>query len=224
MSLINEALKKAQRDRLAEAGGAASSAAGGPSGRRTKNTSTQVVVLIAAAAVVLFVLAVYGAVLVLNRAPSVKPPIAITQPLAPKSAAGPATSAPMIVIPPLVPVSAPPIVVATPPSAPPTESAQPSTPQPAAAQIPNAPPPEPAAAKAAQPITDKFDARLQTLVDSWHVTGIRALGADSKLMMNEKVYRVGDVLDRASGLKLTKVTSEELTFTDRDNVIYVKKF
>jgi hypothetical protein len=40
--------------------------------------------------------------------------------------------------------------------------------------------------------------------------------------MNDRVYRLNDFVDRALGVRLTKVTRESLTFTDANGVTYVK--
>ena len=42
--------------------------------------------------------------------------------------------------------------------------------------------------------------------------------------MNDRVYRVNDVVDRTLGVRLTKVSTDSLTFTDANGVTYVKYF
>jgi len=42
--------------------------------------------------------------------------------------------------------------------------------------------------------------------------------------MNDRVYRVNDVVDRNSGLRLVKVEKDSLTFADVHGVTYVKYF
>jgi ribosome-associated protein YbcJ (S4-like RNA binding protein) len=56
------------------------------------------------------------------------------------------------------------------------------------------------------------------------VTGIRSSGTDSKVLMNDRVFRVNDVVDRSLGVRLTKVSSDSLTFTDANGAVYVKYF
>ena len=42
--------------------------------------------------------------------------------------------------------------------------------------------------------------------------------------MNERVYRVNDIVDRALGVRLTKVAVDSLTFSDANGVSYIKYF
>ena len=42
-------------------------------------------------------------------------------------------------------------------------------------------------------------------------------------MINDKVYRINDVVDRALGLKLSDVRSDRLTFTDERGGTYVRR-
>jgi hypothetical protein len=40
--------------------------------------------------------------------------------------------------------------------------------------------------------------------------------------MNDRVYRVNDLVDRNLGVRLTKVESGRLTFTDASGAVYSK--
>jgi len=42
--------------------------------------------------------------------------------------------------------------------------------------------------------------------------------------MNEKVYRVNDLVERTLAIRLTKVEADTLTFTDANGIVYVKSF
>ena len=42
--------------------------------------------------------------------------------------------------------------------------------------------------------------------------------------MNDRVYRVNEIVERTLGVRLTKVAVESLTFTDANGVDYVKFF
>jgi hypothetical protein len=44
------------------------------------------------------------------------------------------------------------------------------------------------------------------------------------VLMNDKVYRVNDTVDRALGVKLVKVGADALTFADANGITYEKKF
>ena len=54
--------------------------------------------------------------------------------------------------------------------------------------------------------------------------GIRSSGNESRVLMNDRVYRVNDIVERSLSLRLTKVEADHLTFTDADGIPYVKYF
>ena len=54
--------------------------------------------------------------------------------------------------------------------------------------------------------------------------GIRSSGGDSRVLMNDRVFRVNDIVDRNLGLRLTKVDPAMLVFTDSNGAIYTKNF
>ncbi len=68
------------------------------------------------------------------------------------------------------------------------------------------------------------DPRVYSFLDTIHVTGIRSSGNESRVLMSEHVYRVGDVVDHLLGIKLVKVGVNTLTFTDAAGAVYVKNF
>jgi len=68
------------------------------------------------------------------------------------------------------------------------------------------------------------DERIIAYVDAIRVTGIKSSGNESKVMMNDKIYRVNDVVERLLGVKLIKVEPEMLTFSDAHGVTYTKTF
>ena len=80
----------------------------------------------------------------------------------------------------------------------------------------------PAPAAALPPGTP--DERVAAFVDSIRVTGIRSSGAESRVLMNERVYRVNDVVERNLGVRLVKAAADSLTFSDPRGVTYVKNF
>ena len=65
---------------------------------------------------------------------------------------------------------------------------------------------------------------LASFVEAVRVTGIRSFGTESRVLMNERVFKVNDIVDRLLGVKLTAVQSDSLTFTDANGVTYVKNF
>jgi hypothetical protein len=235
MSLINEALKKAQKHRTGEPETLAP--ASGGSGhtlitRRSEPRTTQQLVLIAAGALVLIVLSIVGTFWFVNRAPEPKP---APTPIAAKPAEASAPS-PIVV----APAIRPPAVASEPPAKPPTPLAVAPTPAPAPV-TPTLPPPEKVAPAPTEPVTaapppaapppaanatpPAFDPRVHAFVDAVRVAGIRSSASgDSRVLMNDRVYRLNDIVDRALGIRLTKVEPNTLTFTDANGATYVKNF
>lgn len=70
----------------------------------------------------------------------------------------------------------------------------------------------------------KPDPRVLTAIDGFKVLGVRATGKDSKVLMNDRVYRIGDYVVPEFGLKLTGVTPSSMTFEDSNGAIYTKSF
>ena len=64
--------------------------------------------------------------------------------------------------------------------------------------------------------------RVAAYVDSIRVTAIRA--NDNKVIMNDRVYRVNDIVERTMNIKLVKVEPNSLTFADPNGMTYVKYF
>jgi hypothetical protein len=61
-------------------------------------------------------------------------------------------------------------------------------------------------------------------IDAMRITGVRPAGTDSRVLMNERVYRLNDIVERSLSLRLTKVEADHLTFTDASGANYVKYF
>ena len=215
MSLINEALKKAQHQRTGSALDAPPMPGGG-GGRGRQGMPKGTVWLMVAGAALVVVISVAATVYFVNRTPETK-----------LAAATPAISAPVVVTPAAatvaVTVPAPstvaiaPIVIPVPPPV---------------VEIPTAPPPavETDAAAAvttagAEPVVEGSLAdRIAAYVDKVRVGGIRTSETGSKVLMNDKVYRLNDVVDRKLGLRLVKISADSLTFADVNNATYVKNF
>jgi hypothetical protein len=228
MSLINDALKKAARQRAEEQADVALPAQSGRRKRIPRHgapMTAQTMVLLAAGAVTLIVASV------------VITGILITGRLEPKTAA---VAAPPQVTPAQKP---PPVVVvqvprpAEEPAAPVRQPIpQPPTAEPVAQAAPRAAPaPQPAAQPAAHvaaaeaprtaaaPPPSRAD-QIQSFVDGLRVTGVRAAGPDSKALVDGHIYRLNDVLDRALGVRLVQVDNDHLTLVDSQGVTYIKSF
>lgn len=81
-----------------------------------------------------------------------------------------------------------------------------------------------AAAPPAAPAPPRQNVKILTYLDNLRVTGIRAAGADSRVLMNDRVYRVNDMVDYELALRLTGVSTTTLTFVDDNGVVYTKTF
>jgi hypothetical protein len=256
MSLINEALKKAQRLRNEDAADPSALAySGAPrASSRGKGQGANTMVLLGTAALVIVVLSVVFTVYLVNRPDKARvataAPVAVeTKTTNPPQSAEPAPQpfvvapivAPTIIPPPSTPIGTESVSVATtsaPISVPLTPSPRPAAPETNAVSTPaattlvaSAPPPAVSTTAAAQPpppapvlAPDAPDERVTAFVEAVRVTGIRSSGADSRVLMNERVYRVNDIVERTLGVKLVKATAESLTFTDSRGITYEKRF
>lgn len=231
MSLINDALKKAQRERTGEPQVVAPMPGGGP--RPTPSDTGRPaafrlqVMLIAGGAVLGLVLAA-GALLFSRRESPADTRPASTVASAPATPApatatteAPKSPAPSSAIEVKAPASEPSVIAsatsARPPAAePPLLTVKTTPPEPAAATVATAPTnsgPPPAA-------TTKFVDAVEAL----RVMGIRASGSESKVLMNDRVFRIGDVVNHDLGVKLTGVTANSLTFVDATGATYTRYF
>ena len=68
------------------------------------------------------------------------------------------------------------------------------------------------------------DPRLDALVTALRVTGVKAAADDPepRALIDNRVCKPGELLDRSSGLRLTKITPHLLTFTDANGFVYRK--
>ncbi len=224
MSLINEALKKAQRRQHEQQAAAGTESGEGSMRSRPKPSTAQTWIVIGAGAATLVVVSVVITVVLLNR-PSDQPertPIAKAAP-PPVSAemSSPVIVAPMVSKPAETPASSGALATggAELPAVAVADSGA-TTPI-GATEVPAAPPTPIAIPPIAGPTVTE---QVQAFVDAIRVTGIRSSGADSKVLMNDRVYRVNDVVDRGLGVKLVRVESNRLVFADADGMTYEKSF
>lgn len=257
MSLINDALKKAQRDRDPLAPTDALGA-GGTARRRGRTPAQHWLIVLGSGALVLVVLSV--ALTLFWTTPDAPPRKAATV----ATGARPAVSTPMpapapAIVPVLptarpAPAEAPAAAVGTPPaSAPPTSApaptnsgpasspASPEAPAPAgstpsdpvaATPLARAAPTPAPAAPAALPVSPtpapppatplRPDEKIAAYIGTLRIAGVRALGSDSRVLINERVYRVNEVIDRTLGIRLVQVEPGSLHFVDERGVTYVK--
>lgn len=271
MSLINDALRKAQRERTGHPGApsAPPADAGTPPSSTPPPTATAptyrpapkggmgmgaiagiIVALVIGGGAVWWVMRpsasnapTAGVTVATTPAPTgtTSPGAAAATPAVTPSAAPTSTATAVAQPPPVAPVPAPvtpvpatpgpldlrinvPTVAVNPPptSAPaPVQSAAvnpaPSTPAPAATEL------HPALNPAAAVSGGTEDPRILAFLDSAHIGGIRASLDDARLLMNNRVFRAGDMVDRPLKLRLTKIEPGKLTFTDERGTIYLKE-
>lgn len=272
MSLINEALKKAQKMRQAEATPATPAApppppadadptpppqpASAPSAsfssspsevrppariaKRRRPVSANHVVgavimivvgfgVLAAGAVYFFIPSVEAPELVVRPAVVAASPVVTAPPATPENngnaitAAAPVPATSPAAPSPSVATNAEPPAVAvnlgSPPQSTTTPAPEPTaTTPPPRADLADAPPPE------VQLRIPGRDPRLMAYVDSLRVAGVRPSNTDPRVLMSDRVYRLGDIVDRDLGLRLVKVESRRLTFEDANGTTYIKNF
>ena len=68
------------------------------------------------------------------------------------------------------------------------------------------------------------DPRILAFLDALRVNGIRPSPDDPKVLMNNRVFRIEDVVDRELNLRLTAIAPNKLTFEDDRGMPYVKSF
>lgn len=233
MSLINEALKKAQRQRTEAASGGDTPTDGSPGiAKRAAPKSAKSMVLMAVGVLVIVVLAIALTAWWITR-PIGQPGTEVAR--AKPAPAAPVAEAPAPLVVPAISVPksaevAPRVIAAKPEPKRPVASTAPTEANSGSAATPvvtEAPATAPEVASAAPevkpaPAAPQPDARIRQFVDSIRVAGIRSSGADSKVLMNDRVYRLNQLVNPELGIRLTKVSSDSLTFTDRNGVEYVK--
>lgn len=215
MSLINDALKKAQNAQGPQPGAATSPFSGDPGGtpgaisapeptghipvaRRSNPMSAQKLVLILLVAGIVFIGFIaamgVGAYMIIN---SGKPDM-----MAEEATPEPVDAAEVIAIPEPEPVVA-------------------SLPKPAPLPVPVARPiqPQPPSVRVNRPDPD-----VLAYVNTLKVRGIRVTNGESKVLMNNKVYKTGEIVNYDLNVKLSEVTGEELIFEDIQGNTYVARF
>ena len=240
MSLINEALKKAQKQRTGEAPplGSMPTIGGEPASqiaaRAKPGGSNGLILKIGAVAATLLV--VVAGVIVMARlfsSPSDSNPAAPAATVAQAQTAPlPAPTPATVTTSPAKPSPAPAVAAIAPttfvlPVAPPT------TPAPQVVVAPKVEPkpvvaapvetPEPVAA-AKPAVAPKLDSKSVNYIEGLRVAGIRASGADSKVLMNDRVYRIGDTVEHDLDLRLVGITASSLTFENDSGARYTRNF
>ena len=142
----------------------------------------------------------------------VRPPATVTA-----SAPPPVATPPESALPASPAVSAPAPATVTEPA---VSFTTPDPPAPVAKASP--PAPTPTVPPIAAPTTR--NPRIIAYVEALRIAGIRPSDTDPRVLMNDRVFRLNDVVDRNLGLRLTAVESQRLVFTDEDGFDYEKRF
>jgi hypothetical protein len=219
MSLINEALKKAQKQRTGET--PEMPAVGGESAariaRRGQPAGLNSLVLRISLGVVALAVVITGAVLIMRSPTSAVPQAATTSASATPTATAPTPGEPAPATTPDAAASlgAPAASPTTPVTVVFTPAETPKPVDPAPVQLAPAPP---------KPSTAKLDPRAINFINSIRVAGIRASANDSKVLMNDRVYRVGNIVEAEMGLKLAGITPNSLTFEDENGAQFTRVF
>lgn len=224
MSLINDALKKAQKQRTEESPplGAMPSIGGEPAARIAKRSkplgfnSLLMWVGVGGGTVAILLVGGFFALRRMNSptAPSLEKTAVVAQ-----TAPAPAQA---LAVTPIAVKPGTAYVLATAPIPAPAE-----TPPPVAIAeskpVVVAPPPEPEAPKPVVPAA-KLPPKSVAYIEAQRVAGIRASATDSKVLMNDRVYRIGDIVEHQLGLKLVGITATSLTFEDESGARYTRNF
>lgn len=233
MSLINDALKKAERERAGSTPSTPPIPTVGQHPSPSRKAPLPTLLLIGGGTVLGLTLA-FGAWL-LWPSPPANPP---SESSAPSSGAIAQASPPVPVAPSISPSSAPESPRPTPapepaapilptPAAPAATAAAPAAETPAAPVAPQAELPVVKTSPAnVTPPTEPAGPRTSFIrkVESFRVAGIRFAGAESKVIMNDRVHRIGDIVDPEQGIRLTAVTANSLTFVDATGATYTRQF
>ncbi len=229
MSLINEALKKAQRQRSLDAAplssapsGVAAAAVTTHERAATHRHRSNVPVWFGLG---LLLLGAGVTVLIMRYGFAPATPTAVATP-APAPASVPAAAPlppapePVVTLPPIVPIAPPrPAPVATRPPAPLPADAQAAS---VVAAIPSPAPVE--VVPVAAPAVEDHETRVKAFLASARLAGVRGQDAQARVLMNEKVYRLKDMVEPELGLRLSAVRAGLLVFTDGEGKTYEKPY
>lgn len=70
----------------------------------------------------------------------------------------------------------------------------------------------------------KLEPRAIQFIENIKVAGIMARPTDSKVLMNDRVYRIGSLVEAEMGLTLVGITANSLTFEDERGGRYTRTF
>jgi cytoskeletal protein RodZ len=154
--------------------------------------------------------------------PPVSPPAATAVAPSPQPPASP-PPAPVVAAPVSAPTGEPPAPAVSAQITTATATAAPAATEPPPADVARSEPPATnSSARSFPPAGPHQDHKILALINNLHVTGVRVAGDDSKVLMNNRVYRVNDMIDYELGVKLTGVSTTALTFVDENGIVYTR--
>lgn len=215
MSLINEALKKAQRQRAENPAAlppSVSDSTGAPATpvvkRRPPMPARTQALLLGGGVAVLLMAGSLTFVLLNSDSPtqSSPPPKIVQQPVEPTAVSVPQAEEPPVEVAVKLPEVAPVEPVAVAPI------------------VPAQPPVQSTSATPPGPVEPTANPKVYEILEALRITGIRASETDPKVIMNERVYRLNDIVDRGTQLRLTRVEATALVFVDGTGYEYRKSF
>jgi cytoskeletal protein RodZ len=68
------------------------------------------------------------------------------------------------------------------------------------------------------------DPAVLAYLESARITGVRASPTDPKVLMNNRVFRLNEMVDGALQLRVTDIDARQLEFTDARGFVYTKSF
>ncbi len=244
MSLINDALKKAQKQHSqfssSNLGPALPPGYVPPTAAKTGKNSTnplRPVLMYLLGASVLVCISVGITLYILREPPAPEPTRTTAQPSPPATAAAPAPIAPTPVLAPVVasmPAATPTPSIQAPVATTPAPSAQPApTVKPLAPLVATTPTPPASAETPAPRITAPAlkpaavdpkagQQRVQALVDRIQINSVLVTNSETKIILNNRLYRLGDTIDHSLGLKITEVHENHMVFTDNTGAKFIK--
>jgi len=80
---------------------------------------------------------------------------------------------------------------------------------------------EPALAEA-EVSKPEYDFKIQNLIDEFQVLGYRSAGANSRLLMNGRVFKLNDIVDNERGLRFIGSNGESIVFETPSGYRYYK--
>ncbi|WP_415663400.1 hypothetical protein, partial [Rariglobus hedericola] len=66
--------------------------------------------------------------------------------------------------------------------------------------------------------------KVYQFLETLRISGIRVSDTDPKVIMNDRVFRLNDLVDRPTQLRLIRVDTASLTFADATGYEYQKNF